>query len=88
LSSDLGVMRQSLLFQGLEAIVRNANHQRPNLRLFELGKVYQHREKADSQSQNAAQRYEETERLALFMTGAEAPENWNNSNNRTGAYEL
>ena len=88
LSSDLGVMRQSLLFQGLEAIVRNANHQRPNLRLFELGKVYQHREKADSHSHNAAQRYEETERLALFMTGANAPENWNNSNGRTGAYEL
>ena len=88
LSSDLGVMRQSLLFQGLEAVVRNTNHQRPDLRLFELGKVYQHRQNADSASENAAQRYEETERLALFMTGAAAPENWNNASGGIDAYAL
>ncbi len=88
LSSDLGVMRQSLLFQGLEAIVRNTNHQRPNLRLFELGKVYQHRQDADAESENAAQRYEETERLAVFMTGASATENWNNASGEVDAYAL
>ena len=88
LSSDLGVMRQSLLFQGLEAVVRNTNHQRPDLRLFELGKVYQHRQNADAESENAAQRYEETERLALFMTGAAAPENWNNASGGIDAYAM
>ena len=88
LSSDLGVMRQSLLFQGLEAIVRNTNHQRPNLRLFELGKVYQHRQNADAASENAAQRYEETERLAVFMTGTASPENWNNASRVVNAYHL
>jgi phenylalanyl-tRNA synthetase beta chain len=88
LSSDLGVMRQTLLFQGLEAVVRNANHQRPDLRLFELGKVYQHRQNADAESENAAQRYEETERLAIFMTGAGAPENWNNASGSVDAYAL
>lgn len=88
LSSDLGVMRQSLLFQGLEAVVRNANHQRPDLRLFELGKVYQHRQNADAGSENAAQRYEETERLAIFMTGARAPENWNNASGSVDAYAI
>ena len=88
LSSDLGVMRQTLLFQGLEAVVRNANHQRPDLRLFELGKVYQHRQNADAASENAAQRYEETERLAIFMTGAGAPENWNNASGSVDAYAL
>jgi phenylalanyl-tRNA synthetase beta chain len=40
LSSDLGAMRQSLIFQGLEAIARNANHQQPDLRLFEFGRTY------------------------------------------------
>ena len=88
LSSDLGVMRQSLLFQGLEAVVRNANHQRPDLRLFELGNVYQHRPNADTESENAAQRYEETERLAIFMTGAAALENWNNASGVVDAYAL
>lgn len=88
LSSDLGVLRQSLLFQGLEAIVRNTNHQQPNLRLFEFGKVYQHRENADAQALNAAQRFEETERLAVFITGTSAPENWNNRSQGVDAYTL
>ena len=60
----------------------------PTLRLFELGKVYQHRQNADADSENAAQRYEETERLALFMTGAAAPENWNNASGGIDAYAL
>ena len=37
LSNDLGVMRQSLLFGGLESISRNINHKMPNLRFFEFG---------------------------------------------------
>ena len=88
LSSDLGVLRQSLLFQGFEAIVRNTNHQQPNLRLFEFGKVYQHRENADATSLNAAQRFEETERLAVFVTGTSSPENWNNRTQSVDAYTL
>ena len=40
LSQDLAVMRQSLLFGGLETIARNANRQRPDLSLYEFGKVY------------------------------------------------
>ncbi len=88
LSSDLGVMRQSLLFQGLEAIARNANYQRPNLRLFELGKIYQHGKNSVETSKNAAQRYEETERLAVFMTGTASPENWNNAFTEIDAYAL
>ncbi|MGB1123123.1 MAG: hypothetical protein ACPG08_06325, partial [Flavobacteriales bacterium] len=63
-------------------------HQRPDLRLFELGKVYQHRQNADAESENAAQRYEETERLAIFMTGAAAPENWNNASDGIDAYAM
>ena len=78
----------SLLFQGLEAIARNANYQRPNLRLFELGKIYQHGKNSVETSKNAAQRYEETERLAVFMTGTASPENWNNAFTEIDAYAL
>lgn len=88
LSSDLGVMRQSLLFQGLEAIVRNSNHQQPDLKLFELGRTYQHRADADSSGLNAAQRYEEDERLSLFITGQLAPENWNTTGSSADPYAL
>ena len=88
LSSDLGVMRQSLLFQGLEAISRNSNHQNPNLKLFEIGRVYQHKASAELDSDDASRRYEEEERLSLFMTGSTRPENWNNANSKADPYAL
>lgn len=78
LSGDLGVMRQSLIFQGLEAIAHNRNHQNPDLRLFEIGRVYQHRTGAEPDSKNAARRYEEDERLSIICSGQMLPENWNN----------
>jgi phenylalanyl-tRNA synthetase beta chain len=88
LSSDLGVMRQSLLFQGLEAVVRNTNHQHPDLRLFELGRVYQHRENADAAGDNAAKRYAEDERLSMVLTGLDVPENWNSAGAKTDPYSI
>ena len=44
LSSDLGVMRQTLLFGGLESVGRNVNHKMPNLRFFDFGNCYHFRE--------------------------------------------
>lgn len=88
LSSDLGVMRQSLLFQGLEAIAHNRNHQRPDLRFFEIGRIYQHRETADSEGTNASSRYEEDERIGVWMTGKTNPENWTNAGEASTPYSL
>ncbi len=69
LSSDLGVMRQSLVFQGIEAIARNRNHKVADLRLFEFGKTYM--KKADG--------YSETEHLSLFVSGNKTIENWDSA---------
>ncbi|NMM49572.1 phenylalanine--tRNA ligase subunit beta [Marinigracilibium pacificum] len=66
LSEDLGVMRQTLLFGGLEAIARNQNRKQQNLKLFELGKTYKKTEKG----------YSEGYKLALFVTGDSKEENW------------
>jgi phenylalanyl-tRNA synthetase beta chain len=68
LSSDLGEMRQSLMFNGLEAIARNINHKKSDLRLFEFGRVYHH----------VDEKYLESPRLALFISGKKYPENFNN----------
>ncbi len=65
LSNDLSVMRQSLLFSGLEAISHNINRKRTNLRLFEFGKTYH----------NYNNR-EEYKHLTLFLTGNKTVENW------------
>ena len=67
LSSELDTLRQTLIFQELDTIARNRNHQRPDLRLFEFGKVYRQGEQGG---------HEEEERLCLFVTGRTAPESW------------
>lgn len=88
LSSDLSVMRQSLLFQGLEAIAHNRNHQRPDLRFFEIGRVYEHKENAENEATNASHRYTEKERIGLWQTGKTAPENWNNAGHMATPYSI
>jgi phenylalanyl-tRNA synthetase beta chain len=67
LSSDLDVMRQSLLFSGLEAIAYNQNHKSADLKLYEFGKVYSLTE----------DKYNETQRFAIFLTGNTAAAQWN-----------
>ncbi|OEK02120.1 phenylalanine--tRNA ligase subunit beta [Roseivirga sp. 4D4] len=66
LSEDLNVMRQSLLFNGLEVIERNIKRRQTNLRLFEFGKTYH----------KVNDKYKERERLTLFITGNNTEENW------------
>ncbi|SKB27796.1 phenylalanine--tRNA ligase subunit beta [Daejeonella lutea] len=78
LSSDLDVMRQSLLFSGLEAISYNQNRKNPDLKLYEFGKVYS----------LAAEGYNENQRLSLFITGANDSENWGSKATQSGFYNL
>jgi phenylalanyl-tRNA synthetase beta chain len=69
LSNDLEVMRQSLLFSGLEAVSHNINRKRSDLKLFEFGKTY-HQYSEDR---------EEHKHLSLFVTGNKNEERWNSS---------
>lgn len=78
LSSDLDVMRQSLLFSGLEAISYNQNRRNPDLKLYEFGKVYS----------LADEGYRENQRLSIFITGASQGENWNTKSAQAGFYNL
>lgn len=66
LSSDLSVMRQSLLFSGLEAISYNINRRNNDLKFYEFGKLYK---KVDNT-------YNEEKHLAVFITGDKASESW------------
>jgi phenylalanyl-tRNA synthetase beta chain len=66
LSNELGVMRQSLLFSGLEAVAYNSNRKRADLKLFEFGKTY-HQYKENR---------EEQKHLALFVSGNTTDERW------------
>ena len=73
LSSDLSVLRQSLLFSGLEAISYNINRKNSDLKLFEFGKSYQKLLSGSSEKKH----------LSLFLTGNAAPINWTNSDSTT-----
>jgi len=75
LSSDLNVMRNSMLFGGLEALAYNINRKQADLKLFEFGKTY---EKTDNESF----KYSETKHLTLFVTGRKYPENPYGENNK------
>ena len=78
LSADLDVMRQSLLFSGLEAIAYNQNRRRADLKFYEFGQVYQ----------TGGESFNENQRLALFMTGGRAAENWSSSSQKSSFYNL
>ena len=74
LSQDLGCMRQTLLFGGLEAVIYNTNRKNSNLKLYEFGNCYFTEPPHDKQ---ALKGYTENQHLALFITGDKATGNWN-----------
>jgi phenylalanyl-tRNA synthetase beta chain len=78
LSEDLGVLRQSMLFSGLEALAHNINRRQRDLRFFEFGKTY-HR--LDG-------RYLERPHLALYLTGNAAGETWQQQTRPVAFHDL
>ena len=74
LSSDLGVMRQTLLFGGLESIQRNVSFRSNNLSLYEFGNCY--RLVPDAQGDGPLSRYAEAFRLGIWLTGQTHEEHW------------
>lgn len=87
LSSDLSVMRQTLLFGGLESVARNINHKNQNLRLYEFGNVY-HYDAEVSQEEKALAPYTESAMLALWMTGNNHGDSWADKARRVTVYDL
>ncbi len=87
LSSDLGVMRQTLLFGGLETIAFNQNRKMADLKLFEFGRVYSMKNKQDDTDQPLGH-YNESEHLAIWMSGRRNPENWRTEDASVDIYDL
>jgi phenylalanyl-tRNA synthetase beta chain len=86
LSKELNVLRQTLLFGGLETIQYNTNRQRPDLRLFEFGNCYFFN--AEKGKRNPLDKYRESYNLAVFVTGKKHEANWISPGDATGIYEL
>jgi phenylalanyl-tRNA synthetase beta chain len=87
LSKELDVMRQTLLFSGLESIVHNINRRLLDLRFYDSGTTYRFNPKfGDSNDVNL--RYTENRRLAIYMTGRLEPESWNTNQQKTDYFAL
>lgn len=87
LSSDLNVMRQTLLFGGLESIRRNANRKNADLRFFEFGNCYYfHAEKKNPEKVLAP--YSEEYHLGLWLTGKRVSNSWAHADEDSSIYEL
>ncbi len=87
LSSDLNVMRQTLLFGGLESIAHNVNRKNGNLRFFEVGNCYYFDEsKRDAERVLAA--YNEYNFLSLWLTGNRVESSWAHATEASSVYQL
>ncbi len=78
LSEDLGVMRQTMLFSGLEVLSYNINRKQKDLKLFEFGKTYHHKE----------DKYSENKHLSVFMTGDQHLESWMEKSKNLNFHDL
>jgi phenylalanyl-tRNA synthetase beta chain len=78
LSNDLDVMRQSMLYPGLEAISYNQNRKNADLKLYEFGKVYSVVE----------DKYIESQRFSIFVSGENTAENWGQKAKPVSFYNL
>ena len=87
LSNDLCVMRQTLLFGGLESLARNINRRRPNLRLYEFGNCYFYNAEASTEKSITAP-YGEEKHLGLWLTGNRVTGSWAHADEKTSVYEL
>ena len=87
LSADLGVMRQTFLFGGLESIVRNANRKNSNLRFFEFGNCY-HYDESKKEADKLIKAYTQDQHLGLWITGKRVENSWAHPNEDASFYEL
>ena len=87
LSNDLNVMRQTLLFGGLESIAHNANRKSADLRFFEYGNCYYYnKERKDAEKVLAC--YSEDYHLGLWLTGKRVSGSWAHADEDSSVYEL
>ncbi|MDD2799118.1 MAG: phenylalanine--tRNA ligase subunit beta [Bacteroidales bacterium] len=87
LSQDLNVMRQTLLFGGLESVAYNRNRRNSDLAFFEFGNCYRFNEEKKSEEQILAA-YSESQHIGLWLCGNKVSNSWAHANEETTVYQL
>lgn len=91
LSQDLGVMRQTLLFGGLESIARNVNRKNADLRLYEFGNCYHYKSNPAALEHNPTNpliEYTEEPHLGIWLTGNKTMASWVAKEEKSSFYQL
>lgn len=91
LSQDLGVMRQTLLFGGLESIQRNTNRKNADLKFYEFGNCYHYHANPSAREHNPENplvEYSEEPHLALWLTGNKTKQSWIHKDEKATFYTL
>ena len=88
LSKELNVMRQTLLYSGLECVVRNLNYRILNQKLYEFGRGYQKTDQANQSDLPVTKKYNETQHLSMWMTGEQYAESWKVAHTPTDFFYL
>ncbi len=88
LSNDLGVMRQTLLFGGLESIAHNINRKADNLRFYEFGNVYSYNPEKEITAEKPLAPFSEHMELALWLTGDFIAPSWNRQAVEASAFDM
>ncbi len=88
LSSDLDVMRQSLMFGGLESIARNQSFKSFDMKFFEFGNIYFYNGENKQTEEKPLNPYNENFRLDMLLTGNDKEESWNNKPQSLTFYDL
>lgn len=87
LSSDLGVMRQTLLHGGLESISYNRNRQNPDIKFYEFGNCYFFDAGKKTEGENLRE-YSEEFHLGLWLSGNSIDNSWAAPDEKTSVYQL
>ena len=88
LSSDLAVMRATLLYGGLESIAYNVNRKADNLRFYEFGNVYHRKPDVESTPEHPLKPFSERLELALWITGDFIAPSWNRQKIESSAFDM
>ncbi len=88
LSNDLGVMRQTLLYGGLESIAHNVNRKATDLKFYEFGNVYAFDSAKEKTEEKPLAQYSEHMELAIWMTGNLQTASWNRKAIESTVFDL
>ena len=88
LSADLNVMRQTLLFGGLESIAYNINRKNSDIKFYEFGNCYYFDSTKESTADNPLGPYSENFHLGIWLSGCKTAQNWVQKQEKVTYYHL